>query len=112
MNCQKYNVRYSIWWNLCAALIPDTILFCTGIRVEDILIEDAAMKEALDLADPDIAKARYRRLLRASDLSYKGKEYQDYGDVAKLRPFKSEIWDLVEKIEAREAEYKKLDGYK
>ena len=69
------------------------------------------MKEALDL-NPEIAKGRYRRLLRASDLTYKGKEYQDYADVAKLRPFKSEINDLAEKIEAREAEYQKLDAYK
>uniref|UniRef100_A0A7S3DU26 Uncharacterized protein n=1 Tax=Entomoneis paludosa TaxID=265537 RepID=A0A7S3DU26_9STRA len=83
-----------------------------GLRAEDILIEDAAMKEALDLSDPDIAKGRYRRLLRASDLSFKGKEYQDYGDVAKLRPFKAEVMDLAEKIEAREEEYDLLDIYK
>merc|ERR1712228_965424 len=70
------------------------------------------MKEALDLADPDIAKGRYRRLLRASDLSYKNKEYQDYSDVSKLRPFKSEILDLAEKIEAREDEYGVMNVYK
>lgn len=83
-----------------------------GLRAEDILVEDESLKEALELADPEIAKGRYRRLLRASDLSYKGKEYQDYADVAKLRPFKSEIWDLMEKIEAREEEYAVMDIYK
>mmetsp|Transcript_20623 Transcript_20623/g.26590 ORF Transcript_20623/g.26590 Transcript_20623/m.26590 type:complete len:120 (+) Transcript_20623:123-482(+) len=84
----------------------------SGVRAEDLLIEDACMKEALDLADPNIAKGRYRRLLRASDLSYKGKEYQDYASVEKLRPFQSEIWDLAHRIEAREDEYNQLDAYK
>mmetsp|Transcript_7189 Transcript_7189/g.18274 ORF Transcript_7189/g.18274 Transcript_7189/m.18274 type:complete len:123 (-) Transcript_7189:138-506(-) len=83
-----------------------------GLRAEDVLIEDSAMKEALELADSDIAQGRYRRLLRASDLSFKGKEYQDYQDIKKLRPFKSEVWDLAEKIEAREEEYEVLDVYK
>lgn len=53
-----------------------------------------------------------RRLKRASDLSFKGKELQDYAPGMQLEPFKSELWEDVKKIEAREAEYALLDLHK
>jgi len=64
------------------------------------------------LADPDVVKGRIRRLKLASDLTFKGKELQDYAPNLQLDPFKSELWDDVKKIEARDAEYGILDLYK
>lgn len=64
------------------------------------------------MADPDVVKGRMRRLKRASDLSFKGKELQDYAPGMQLEPFKSELWEDVKKIEAREAEYALLDLHK
>ena len=76
------------------------------------MIRDAHVEEALELADPDVMKGRLRRLKRASDLSYKGKQYTDYKDADSLEPFKFELWDDVKKIEAREEEYAVLDLHK
>lgn len=70
------------------------------------------MAEALELADPDVLKGRMRRLKRASDLSYKGKNYTDYKSADNLEPFKLELWQDVKKIEAREEEYEMLNYYK
>jgi ubiquinol-cytochrome c reductase subunit 7 len=67
--------------------------------------------EALELADPDYVKGRMRRLKRASDLSFKGKNLGDYSSEA-LEPFKFELLDDIKKIEARDAEYAQLDLYK
>jgi ubiquinol-cytochrome c reductase subunit 7 len=71
-----------------------------------------AVAEAIELADADVVKGRMRRLKRASDLSYKGKNYTDYKSADSLEPFKMELWDDVKKIEAREEEYGMLDLYK
>ena len=71
-----------------------------------------AVAEAMELADPDVMKGRLRRLKRASDLTYKGKVYTDYADPAGLEPFKFELWQDVQKIEAREEEYALLDLHK
>jgi len=71
-----------------------------------------AIAEALELADPDYVKGRFRRLKRASDLSYKTKILQDYAPDIPLEPFKFELWDDVKKIEARNEEYELLDMYK
>ena len=71
-----------------------------------------AVAEAMELADPDVLKGRMRRLKRASDLSYKAKNYTDYRSADNLDPFKMELWDDVKKIEAREEEYAMIDQYK
>jgi ubiquinol-cytochrome c reductase subunit 7 len=67
--------------------------------------------EALELADPEYVKGRMRRLKRASDLSFKGKNLGDYSNET-LTPFKVELWEDVKKIQARDAEYALLDLYK
>lgn len=66
----------------------------------------------MDLADPDVMKGRLRRLKRASDLTYKGKLLTDYKDTSGLEPFKLELWDDIQKIQAREEEYAILDMHK
>jgi ubiquinol-cytochrome c reductase subunit 7 len=67
--------------------------------------------EALDLADPDYVKARMRRLKRASDLSFKGKNLGDYSN-EQLDPFKFELLGDIKKIQARDEEYALLDLHK
>jgi hypothetical protein len=52
-----------------------------------------------------------RRLKRASDLSFKGKNLGDYSSEA-LDPFKFELLDDIKKIETRDAEYALLDLHK
>lgn len=68
--------------------------------------------EALELADPDVVKGRLRRLKRASDLSFKAKSLTDYAPDMKLDPFKSELWEDIQKIKARDEEYAIMDLYK
>ena len=84
----------------------------TGLRAEDLFIQTKEVKEALELCDPEVAKGRYRRLLRASDLTFKGKEYTDYKSADNLEPFKFELWPDIERIKARDAEYAILDLHK
>uniref|UniRef100_A0A7S3L3S0 Cytochrome b-c1 complex subunit 7 n=1 Tax=Amphora coffeiformis TaxID=265554 RepID=A0A7S3L3S0_9STRA len=84
-----------------------------GLRWEDLIISARApVTEAMELADPDVMKGRMRRLKRASDLSYKGKVLTDYVDVAKLEPFKFELWDDVKKLQARDEEYAIMNLHK
>ncbi|KAL7568426.1 hypothetical protein ACA910_012142 [Epithemia clementina (nom. ined.)] len=83
-----------------------------GLRAEDLFIETPELKEALALAHPDVAKGRYRRLLRASDLTFKGKEYTDYKSADQLEPFKFELWETMDRIKAREQEYAILNLHK
>jgi ubiquinol-cytochrome c reductase subunit 7 len=68
--------------------------------------------EALELADPAVRIGRQRRLKRASDLSFKGKNLPDYAPNMKLEPFKSEILEDIQKIKARDAEIKQLNYHK
>ena len=83
-----------------------------GLRYEDLLNSSKPeVAEALELADPEYIKGRMRRLKRASDLSFKGKNLGDYSNEA-LSPFKVELWEDVKKIQARDAEYAVLDLYK
>jgi ubiquinol-cytochrome c reductase subunit 7 len=70
------------------------------------------VKEALELADPQIVKGRNRRLKRASDLTYKGKVLQDYAPDLKLEPFKFELYDDIQKIKARDEEIQLLNLHK
>lgn len=86
-----------------------------GLRYEDLLCEqtDPAVKEALELASPEVLAGRLRRQKRASDLSLKGKVFTDYiPSHVKLDPFKSEIYDDVERIRARNKEAAILDMHK
>ncbi len=69
------------------------------------------MKEALSLADHDVAIARTRRLKRAIDLSYKRKNLQDYAPNMELDLFKREIYPDIEKIRARDQEYAQLNAH-
>jgi ubiquinol-cytochrome c reductase subunit 7 len=66
----------------------------------------------LELADPEIITGRYRRLKRASDLSYKTKILQDYAPDMELEPFKEELWDDIQKIKARDEEKLLLELHK
>ncbi len=82
-----------------------------GLRYEDLLNEDEKeVKEALELADPEVLTARTRRLKRAIDLSYKRKSLQDYAPNMELDLFKSEIYPDIEKIRARDQEYAQLNA--
>ena len=85
----------------------------TGLRYEDLVNNELpAVKEALELADPDIVKGRMRRLKLASDLTYKGKVLQDYAPDMKLEPFKFELYDDIQKIKARDEEIQLLNLHK
>ena len=70
-----------------------------GLRYEDIINEDEKeVKEALELADPDVVTGRTRRLKRAIDLSFKRKNFMDYAPNVDQETFKSEIYDDVDWI--------------
>lgn len=84
-----------------------------GLRYEDLLNNShPEVAEAIELADPDVVTGRLRRLKRASDLSFKGKNLGDYAPNAPLDPFKFELWNDVQKLKARNEEYAALDLYK
>jgi ubiquinol-cytochrome c reductase subunit 7 len=70
------------------------------------------VKQALECAEPHVLIGRMRRLKRASDLSYKGKELQEYAPNMKLTPFHFEFVADVEKIKARNNEKYALDAHK
>ena len=89
------------------------LFYHAGLRWEDLLLNtDPVVAEAMELADPDVIKGRMRRLKRASDLSYKGKQYTDYADASNLDPFKLELWTDIQKIQTREEEYAIMDLHK
>ena len=77
-----------------------------------MISERPAYKEALNLQPPEVLQGRLRRLKRASDLSYKGKNLQDYAPDMKLEPFKEEFYPDVLKIQKRNEEYELLDLHK
>lgn len=84
-----------------------------GLRYEDLLNSShPEVAEAIELADSDVLTGRLRRLKRATDLSFKGKNLGDYAPNAPLYPFKFELWNDVQKIKARNEEYAVLDLYK
>ena len=74
--------------------------------------DEPEVDEALELAHPDVVEGRYRRLKRASDLSFKSKNLQDYAPDMVLEPFKVEIRDDVDKIMQRDVEFDLLNLYK
>ena len=77
-----------------------------------MISETPAMKEALELADPEVVKGRMRRLKRASDLCYKQKILQDYAPDMKLEPFKEELYPDLVKLRKRNDEIALLNLHK
>lgn len=102
----------STWFgthSLCCICAPSI----AGLRYEDLLNNsDPVIAEALELADPEVRVGRQRRLKRASDLMVKQKLLPDYAPNMKLEPFKEEIWTDIQKIKARDEEFKLLNGHK
>uniref|UniRef100_A0A6U0QZL7 Cytochrome b-c1 complex subunit 7 n=1 Tax=Eucampia antarctica TaxID=49252 RepID=A0A6U0QZL7_9STRA len=83
-----------------------------GLRYEDILNEDEApIKQALELADPEVLIGRQRRVKRAIDLNFKRKNFQDYAPNMEIDIFKSELYDDVQKVKAREQEIALLNAH-
>mmetsp|Transcript_4897 Transcript_4897/g.10812 ORF Transcript_4897/g.10812 Transcript_4897/m.10812 type:complete len:116 (-) Transcript_4897:240-587(-) len=83
-----------------------------GLRYEDLLNEDEKeVKEALELADPEVVTGRTRRLKRAIDLNFKRKSLQDYSPNMELDMWKKEIYVDIEKIRARDQEYAQLNAH-
>lgn len=83
-----------------------------GLRYEDIINESQReVVEALELAPPEVAAGRIRRLKRAVDLSLKRKNFLDYAPGVEQETFKVEIYDDIEKIRAREQEYALLNAH-
>lgn len=94
-------------------MIYSLLTLLVGLRYEDIMISEyPATKEALDLSHPDVMKGRMRRLKRASDLTYKAKNLQDYAPDMKMEPFKMEIRETIERIKARDEERALLELHK
>lgn len=83
-----------------------------GLRYEDVLNEDETpIKQALELADPEVLIGRQRRVKRAIDLNFKRKNFQDYAPNMEIDIFKSEIYDDVMKVKAREQEIALLNAH-
>jgi len=76
-----------------------------GLQYEDLLnSEHPHIKEAIELADPEVQLGRKRRLKRATDLSFKTKVLQDYAPDMVLEPFKFHLRDDINKIQQRNNE--------
>ena len=74
--------------------------------------DEPEVNEALELAHPDVAEGRYRRLKRASDLAFKQKNLGDYAPDMVLEPFKFEFTPDVVKIQERDIEFDLLNVHK
>eukprot|EP00561_Arcocellulus_cornucervis_P010247 CAMPEP_0185826178 /NCGR_PEP_ID=MMETSP1322-20130828/31417_1 /TAXON_ID=265543 /ORGANISM="Minutocellus polymorphus, Strain RCC2270" /LENGTH=131 /DNA_ID=CAMNT_0028523903 /DNA_START=423 /DNA_END=818 /DNA_ORIENTATION=- len=84
----------------------------TGLRYEDLLNEgERDIAEAMTLADPELITGRTRRIKRALDLGFKRKNLQDYAPDMELDIYKSELYETVEKIRARDQEYALLNAH-
>ena len=83
-----------------------------GLRYEDILNEDEKpIKQALELSDPDVLLGRQRRVKRAIDLNFKRKNFTDYAPDVEVNVFKSEFYEDVQKVNAREQEIALLNAH-
>lgn len=74
--------------------------------------EDADIKEAITLASPDIVTGRTRRVKRALDLNLKQKNFMDYAKDIDQETWKTELYDDVLKIRARNNEFVLLNQHK
>jgi len=90
---------------------PNLILASFAALYHITQSDEKEIKEALDLADPDVAIGRTRRLKRAIDLSFKRKNMMDYAPEVNQETFKVEIYDDVKKIMARDQEYATLNAH-
>jgi ubiquinol-cytochrome c reductase subunit 7 len=69
--------------------------------------------EALDLADRDYILGRMRRLKRASDLTFKGKEFTDYAPTPAFEyVWKQEMRLDMYKIAKKNEEFAALNAYR
>mmetsp|Transcript_866 Transcript_866/g.1056 ORF Transcript_866/g.1056 Transcript_866/m.1056 type:complete len:115 (+) Transcript_866:88-432(+) len=83
----------------------------TGLRYEDLLNENENdISEALSMADKDVVTGRTRRVKRAIDLHLKQKNFNDYAAGVDQETFKSELYDDLLKIRARDQEYALLNA--
>ena len=84
-----------------------------GLRAEDLLNEDEPdIKEALSLADPEVRTGRTRRIKRALDLGIKQKNFLDNAPDVDQETYKSEFYDLIEKIRFRDHEFAMMNAHK
>jgi len=82
----------------------------SGLRYEDLLNEqETTVKEAISYAPPEVQTARTRRLKRATDLNFKRKSLLDYAPDMKLEPFKMDLEEDIQKIQARDSELAELN---
>jgi ubiquinol-cytochrome c reductase subunit 7 len=96
----------------CLHLTLTHALRIKGLRYEDILNQnEKEIAEALSFADPDTVTGRSRRVKRAMDLSFKRKNFKDYAPDVDQETFKSELYDDVMKIKARNQEYALLNAH-
>ena len=93
-------------------LPPHPLSHHPGLRYEDLLNEgERDIAEAMALADPEVITGRTRRIKRALDLGFKRKNLQDYAPDMELDIYKSELYETVEKIRARDQEYALLNAH-
>lgn len=74
--------------------------------------DEADIKEALALSDPEVRTGRTRRLKRAFDLGVKQKNFLDYAADVDQETFKSEIYDLARQIRVRDHEFAMLNQHR
>lgn len=106
------DVIETVYMIKCLHLTLTHALLIKGLRYEDILNQnEKEIAEALSFADPDTVTGRSRRVKRAMDLSFKRKNFKDYAPDVDQETFKSEIYDDVMKIKARNQEYALLNAH-
>ena len=74
--------------------------------------DDPHVKEALELSPPEVPTGRMRRINRAIDLGSKQKNFMHYAPDVDQETWKSEITDMIERLEARDAEYVIMNTHK
>lgn len=80
----------------------------TGLRYQDLFIEDEAVTKAVHHLSPEEQIARERRIKRAIEISLK-KKYLPY-DLQKIqKPLKPYLSHALEEVEAEETERKLLN---
>lgn len=70
------------------------------------------IKEALDLASSEVKTGRTRRVKRALDLNLKQKNFMDYAKDVDQETFKTEFYEDMLQIRARDQEFALLNQHK
>jgi hypothetical protein len=97
----------------CCLQVLTTPYNISGLRYEDLLNEeDNDIKEALSLASAEVKTGRTRRVKRALDLNLKQKNFMDYAKDVEQETWKTEIYDDMLKIRARNQEFALLNQHK